>query len=304
MMHVVYCFDHRYEQHFGASVMSLLLHLGGPGSDLCVHVVTADPSDGFQARLDHLTDRFQARITVHRVQAQDVSQVAGLQLMNKPTGHLTAATYYRVLLGSILSPDIDRVLYLDADTIVLSDVRPLFGLDLGTAVIGAALDRGSVQMAARRGLPRYVNSGVLVMDLQRWRQGDLARRCLDFAAQNPEKISYGDQCAINAVCTDLIHVLEPRWNRFVVPQTRADDAGDAAILHYITGDKPWQAWYENDLARHYWRYLDVSPWTGAVPVPPASVGQARRLARLKFVQGQPQEAVAIYERILKSLDKS
>lgn len=125
MMHVVYCFDHRYEQHFGASVVSLLLHLGGPGSELCVHVVTADPSDGFQARLDRLTDRFRARITVHRVHAQDVAQVSNLQLMKTPTGHLTAATYYRVLLGSILPPDIDRVLYLDADTIVLSDLRPL-----------------------------------------------------------------------------------------------------------------------------------------------------------------------------------
>jgi lipopolysaccharide biosynthesis glycosyltransferase len=304
MMHVVYCFDHRYEQHFGASVVSLLLHLGGPGSELCVHVVTADPSDGFQARLDRLTDRFRARITVHRVHAQDVAQVSNLQLMKTPTGHLTAATYYRVLLGSILPPDIDRVLYLDADTIVLSDLRPLFERDLGAAVIGAALDRGSAQMAAKRGLARYVNSGVLVMDLQRWRQGDFARRCLDFAARHPEQISYGDQCAINVVCADDVQVLEPRWNRFVVAQTPSDDAGDAAILHYITGDKPWHAWYENDLSFHYWRYLDVSPWAGAVPVAPTHVGEARRLARLRFAQGKPQESVAIYEQILKSLNKS
>jgi UDP-glucose/galactose:(glucosyl)LPS alpha-1,2-glucosyl/galactosyltransferase len=264
-VHVVYCFDQNYEQHFGASVTSLLLNRQGPGRDLCIHVVTAEVTAAFQARLDRLTDTFRVRIAVHRLRPQDLERLSRLKTKTQTVTHLTTAAYYRVLLPHILSPDIDRVVYLDSDTIVLADIRALLDVDLGTAVVGAALDLGSTAMAAKRGLARYVNSGVMLMDLRGWRQGDYVDRCLDFALHNPEKISYGDQCAINAVCADAIHVLDPCWNRFVLSQTRSDDASGAAILHFITGDKPWQAWYENSLASLYWRYLDVSPWSGAVP---------------------------------------
>lgn len=301
MKHVVYCFDQKYEQHFGASVTSLLLHANGPGADLCIHIVAGAVSTELRARIGRLADIFQARFELHLLQPAQAARVEGLPLMKTATAYLTAASYYRVLLPEILSPSIDKVLYLDADTIVQDDVGALLQVDLGTAILGAALDLGSASMAPPRGLPRYVNAGVLVMDLQRWRQGRYVERCLEFARQHPEKIEYGEQCSINHVCTDLIHVLDPRWNRFVIPRTQPDHATGAGILHFITGDKPWHAWYENNLGALYWRYLDVSPWAGATPVEPATVAQARRLARLRFAQGRAAEAVETYERIVAQL---
>lgn len=303
MKHVVYCFDQKYEQHFGASVTSLLLHAKGPGADLCIHIVTVEISAELRARVDRLADIFQARFEFHQLQPARAAQVEGLPLMKTATGYLTAATYYRVLLPDVLSPAIDKVVYLDADTIVLDDIGTLYGQDLGPAILGAALDQGSAVMAPPRGLPRYVNAGVMVMDLQRWRQGGYVERCLDFARQFPEKISYGEQCSINQVCTDFIHVLDPRWNRFVVSRPQPDDATGAGILHYITGDKPWHAWYENNLGALYWRYLDVSPWAGATPVEPGSLAQARRLARLRFAQGRTRESMETYERIVELLTR-
>lgn len=300
--HVVYCFDQNYEQHFGASVTSLLLNRRGP-ADLHVHVVIAELSEDLAARLGRLAEAFRVRIDVHVVPAQDLQRLSGLKTKNKNMTHLTTATYYRVLLPNILPPDIGRALYIDSDTIVLSDLRALHDVDLGQAVAGAAVDKGGVAMAAQRGLARYVNTGVLVMDLQRWRDGGYVERCLDYALHNPDKISYGDQCAINAVCADALYVLEPRWNRFVVAQARPDDPADAAILHFITGDKPWQAWYENKLGALYWRYLDVSPWAGAAPVQPTRLRQAQRLARLRLRQGQAEEAAGLYEQIVASLTK-
>lgn len=298
MIHVVYCFDRAYQQHFGASATSLLLNFRGPGSDLVLHVLTDEVDAPFQGQLARLTDTFRARIEVHQVPAGDVQQVANLTLNHRGQTHLSAAAYFRVLLPHILPGDLDRVLYLDSDTIVLSDIRPLFEMDLQHATLAAALDMGSVEMAAERGLARYLNTGVMLMNLSRWRQDRLTERCLDFAAQNPGKISFGDQCAINHVCGDSAQVLDRRWNRFVLASTPMDNAADAGVLHFITPDKPWQSWYENDLGQLYWRYLDVSPWSGAKPVAPSTTLQARRLARLRFRQGKAREAVTLYESIL------
>ena len=304
MMHVAYCFDPLYEQHFGASITSLLLNFKGPGSDLCVHVVVTDVSDALRDRLLRLTHTFRARIEVHLVLPEDLQRLSVLPVHSKWMSYLTMATYFRVLLPNILPPGIDWLLYLDSDTIVLSDVRPLFDIDLQGAAIGAVIDSANPRMAAQRRAQRYINSGVMLMDLQRWRQDGIVARCLDFALNNPEQIRFGDQSAINAVCTDVIHVLDDRWNRFVVAHNRSDEVADAAILHFITADKPWQSWYENNLSTFYWRYLDVSPWAGAEPVRPNTVTQAQRLARLRFQQGRTQESVDLYERIASSLTRT
>jgi lipopolysaccharide biosynthesis glycosyltransferase len=74
-------------------------------------------------------------------------------------------------------------------------------------------------------------------------------------------------------------------------------------LHFITADKPWHSWYENSLSKHYWKYIDVSPWAGATPVPPTRVGKALRLARLRYAEGKSSESIQLYERILTALGK-
>ncbi len=302
-IHVVYCFDRAYQQHFGASVTSLLLNLGGSGSDLVVHVVTDETGAGLRRNIDRLAGAFQAGIELHLVPPDKLRRLAGLTLSNSAISHLSPAAYYRVLLPNILTSDIDRVVYLDCDTIILSDIRPLFETDLGSAALGAVLDRGSATMAPKRGLDRYINTGVLLMSLDIWRDEALSERCLAFATHNPEKIKYGDQCAINFVCRDLIHVLDRRWNGFVSPNIPPDEVAEAAILHYITPDKPWHAWYENSLSALYWRYLDVSPWSGAVPEQPSRVQQVHRLARLRRAQGKTAEALVLYESIVASLSR-
>ena len=72
-------------------------------------------------------------------------------------------------------------------------------------------------------------------------------------------------------------------------------------MHFITADKPWHAWYENNLSKYYWKYLDVSPWAGAVPAPPQNVEKAQRLARLRYLEGKNAESVQVYENIVAAL---
>jgi lipopolysaccharide biosynthesis glycosyltransferase len=72
------------------------------------------------------------------------------------------------------------------------------------------------------------------------------------------------------------------------------------VLHFITGDKPWHAWYENALGKAYWKYLDVSPWAGAKAVAPTTVEKAHRLARLLHRQNKTAESVRVYDSIVVS----
>lgn len=302
MVHVAYCFDKNFEPLFGASLMSLLLNFRSAGAGLTVHVVTDNHHPGFQEKIEHLRSAFAARIELYVISAADIQAMAALPVTRQP--HVTHAGYYRLLLARILPETAGKVLYLDADTIVLSDVGALYATDMAGAPVSGVSDLAAERWKAEHQLGRYINSGVLLIDLEQWRREDHAARCLDYIANNREKLLFGEQCAQNLVFQDSLQLLDARWNHYVLPHAKTQVSGDAAILHFVTRDKPSHAWYENPLGKYYWRYLDVSPWAGAVPILPTTLEQAYRFARLLHRQGKVEESIATYEKVLVSMQKS
>ncbi len=299
MRHVAFCFDRNYQQHFGASITSLLLNYSGVESDLCIHVFTDAMDDAFAARVKRLQSKYRATIKVHSPSAAIMNRLAGLPL----PAHFTSAAYLRIMLAGMLPEEVDRVLYLDADTIVLSDIRELLAADLSGKTLAGVGDYEESEMARYWSISQYINSGVMLMDLRRWREFDYTNKCIAFGLANKDRLKYVDQCAINSVLAGDIKKLPSRWNGFVRPERADGVPEDAAILHYISGSKPWQSWYEHPLGRHYWKFLEVSPWSGSAPEQPRVIAEAVRLARMLTSQGKTKESVMVYENILKSLSK-
>lgn len=294
MLHVAFCFDRNYQQHFGAAVTSLLLNFDGVGEDLCIHVVTDAVDGDFEGKIARLRNMFRATINIHVPSVENMRALTGLPVQSKAAQHLSPATYYRLLLADLLPGEITKVLYLDSDMVVLSSIRALFDEDMGGKALAVVADPADAALAKYWSLAHYFNSGVALLDLRRWRELEYARKCLDFSARNRERIHYGDQCSMNVVLADDIHPLAQHWNMPVWHKGPASEPDNASIIHYITADKPWLSWYRHPSGRHYWRFLDVSPWSGAEPVRPGTRDQARKLAKLQYRQGKYREAVKTY----------
>jgi lipopolysaccharide biosynthesis glycosyltransferase len=145
-------------------------------------------------------------------------------------------------------------------------------------------------------IPDYINSGVMLINLIRWRELDYTKKCIEFSNKNIDKLILLDQCAINVILQNDIVLLSGKWNVMVQPRILTYDGPDASILHFITDSKPWQSWYEHPLGESYWRYLNVSPWADAKPIAAQTVSQVLRLARLLAQQGKLTESIAVYER--------
>jgi len=181
-----------------------------------------------------------------------------------PQAGLSAATYGRLLLPDALPAHQRRVLYLDADILVLQDLQPLWEAELHGASIGAVLD--GLDSARRAGGPglehvprvqRYFNAGMLLMDLPRWRSRGIAARALRFLQANP-RTPYSDQDALNVACDGDWQPLDPKWNCQALYHFGPLDRGARhelpGIVHFITGDKPWVAARPNPHARFYNAY--------------------------------------------------
>jgi len=143
--------------------------------------------------------------------------------------------WYRILLPELL-PELDRILYLDADTLVLQDLSPLWRTELGENLLGAVaqhrlmeggecLDRPDLSTDAG-----YFNSGVLLMNLQAMRDKLFSAQMLKVGRELAGAVNFPDQDAYNIACAGQWQRLHPRWNAF------ASLFLSGGVEDYIAGD--------------------------------------------------------------------
>jgi FkbM family methyltransferase len=191
------------------------------------------------------------------------------------------AACYRLLLPRLL-PSLDRVLYLDADILVVDAVRPLWDLDLEGRAVGAVtnpllpamVDRVTTELGLSRA-EDYFNSGVLVLDLGRLRAADLAADLERYARQPPVPIPWPDQDTLNAVLWRTRKDLHPRWNATtgmfrlparLMPWSQADVAAarsDPALLHFEGPHKPRHQRFRHPYREQWFEHLAQTPWRTA-----------------------------------------
>jgi UDP-D-galactose:(glucosyl)LPS alpha-1,3-D-galactosyltransferase len=203
---------------------------------------------------------------------------------------VSSAVYTRLSIPEVID-DEERVLYLDADTLVLGDLRPLLELRLDGHCLAAALDPqnpltgrgiampGWCELGIDYGRP-YFNSGVMLIDLPAAQRAGLFTTARRFLAEHPDKVRFWDQDALNYAADGRWLRLEPCWNTFAlsplasrpgfVHHAEADvplagllaDEQTAAILHYAGPDKPWQPSYPPGRLRELYRRFQVADHDG------------------------------------------
>ncbi len=165
-----------------------------------------------------------------------------LQRATLQSRHVSRAAYARLFLAECL-PELNRVIWLDADTLVLAGLGPLWSMDMGDALIAAVADEfidPAEIVATASQMGAYVNSGVMVINLLRWRAEGVTQRCR--VMMSSPNLMCEDQSVLNSICAGRVKVLECRWNfhasrfsqypiarRYILP----------SILHYCGQRKPW-----------------------------------------------------------------
>lgn len=194
-------------------------------------------------------------------------------------GHVSAATFDRLLIQQYLPAGTSRALWLDCDLLVLDDITPLFGLPMnGNAVlavrdplVGTLGSPFGVQAWRQLGLDAsrpYFNAGVMLIDLGAWRSVAAEERSVHHVLRYHNDLFFNEQEALNAVLSESWAPLDDRWNlsanRFHAKLQSPGPAGPA-ILHFAGRVKPWKLpglGAEQDL---FFRFADATAWRGTRP---------------------------------------
>lgn len=176
------------------------------------------------------------------------------------------AIFFRLALAEVLG-DLDRVLYLDADTVACRDIADLHDMTMEGRLLAAMPDYNLFHFElhkpipirdrfgpsllylkeelaiAYRGAGDYFNSGVLLLDLAAWRRLRLTEACHDFI--RGRRLQWPDQDALNVIVGRDYVALDARWNTMTaaLENMAAPLTPDQATLRRHWNDDPWIVHY-------------------------------------------------------------
>jgi lipopolysaccharide biosynthesis glycosyltransferase len=208
-LHVSCAAQGDYVVHAAAMIDSVLIHAGE--GDVRVHFLHGPGLEREAGDLlRRVVDAGGGRLTLHEIAD---SALEGLPSVDQ----FTPAMWSRIFLPELL-PAVDRVLYLDSDTIVADSLDPLWRTDLGDNYLAAVTNvfqRNHLQRPAELGLAGpevYFNSGVLLMNLDQMRRDGCGEALREYARAHAEELEWPDQDALNVVLGSRRVPLHPRWN--------------------------------------------------------------------------------------------
>ena len=189
-------------------------------------------------------------------------------------------TFLRLLLPELLPSDVQKVLYLDGDMVIRKNIADLWGTDIQDYPLAAVTewDRKACMASSPAGIRRYeelgmlpeqplFNAGVLLLNLEYWRQTRLAQRAFNYIREVGADVRWYEQEALNVVTNGRYRELKPHWN---VPASSVAQLPDdkVSIVHYLTASKPWHWYHDPALATLFFRALDRTQWAGWRPARP------------------------------------
>lgn len=269
--HVAFVTDRSYLPWCATAVESCLeVH---PAGTLAVHVVhdgTLLPAD-----VEELRGLGPAgSVHVHDV---DGSLVADLPEVDR----FGRIVWLRFVLEQVVPHSVDRVLYLDADTLVVDDLTELATVDLGGTGLGAVpnvmlpADEERLRSLGLEHVPAFFNSGVLLFDVDALRSRPLLPRAREVLAELGPAIRWPDQDVLNVLYAGDWTALDPRFNvmnsfhdwvraadRVLGAEARSAAVASPAVVHFEgpTACKPWHRLSTHPWRAHYRAVLARTPW--------------------------------------------
>jgi lipopolysaccharide biosynthesis glycosyltransferase len=194
-------------------------------------------------------------------------------------GHVSAATYDKLFISRLLPEDIGKALWLDSDTLVLDDICILFDTPMKGESLLAVQDPLIQKVSSPFGVQNwkkfglspadpYFNAGVLLVDVESWRDNDIAGRALTHILENGKRVFFYDQEALNVALAGKWTKLNDRWNYSANAQhakNQSPEHDSPSIVHFSGGLKPWVYPDLGELQDLYFQYVDQTGWKGSRP---------------------------------------
>lgn len=276
-LNIVYSSDDNYCEYMGVSIKSLFSN-NEEFRNITVYILDNKISDLNKDRILRLAKEYKREIFF--IEFSDIEKKAGTELSNDRS----LSMYSRLFLGSILPNSIDKIIYMDCDSLVLSSLKQLWELDINNYLVAGVNDIISSYNKKSIGIydEKYVNSGFLLINLKRWREENQEEEMKQFIYRFGGNVPKHDQGVINGTMHDSMLLIEPKYNSitpfFEMDYSKlikiynlkeyysyneiSEATNKPVFVHFVPSfsKRPWIIGSHHPLKDLYLEYKMDSPW--------------------------------------------
>ena len=243
-INLLYCFDENYNDQGYTSINSFLEN---NECDIFVYIIHSDPES-----FKKFEEKLNLKNNLKKIYVTEFNET-NYFFPNLNEAHVSEATYYRLFIDKYLPPDLNSILYVDADVICIksyeNEFKKLMLHLIDSEKIIAVRNNPFEDVIERKLLMEklnlkhgYFNAGVMFVDLKKWRENKIKNKLLNTLNTEKENIKFWDQDVLNIVFENNYEILDEGSN-FLVGQNASkkdiEDDENIMLLHYAGSFKPW-----------------------------------------------------------------
>ena len=278
---IVYATDDTFAPVLGTSLLSLLRN-NKEAKKINFFILDSGISKENKFRIEKICDNF-INASLKWIEIESISKKIGIDVKNDRGSF---SQYSRLFIGDALDNSVERVLYLDCDTLILSSLKDLWNIELKGNIIAALKDAFSKYYRKNINLVNddlMFNSGVMLIDLKAWRDNKIKEKAISFIRQRHGKVQQGDQGVLNSVLSNKTFALDPRYNlvsifydldyreiklyrspvNFYSERIIAKAKENPVILHFTSSFYSIRPWFKNSnhQCKKIWlKFYQETPW--------------------------------------------
>lgn len=276
-MNILYTANDKFVPQIGAGICSICEN-NKEVKELSFYILSSGITKENRKKLSNFTNRYQRQLQI--IEIGDIRKYINFDFDTLGWHPVILA---RLLMDKMLPENIERIIYLDGDTIVRSSLKDLWETNLKDSVIGACMEptvnHQRLEKLGMTGLP-YINSGVLLVDLKKWREEKIGDKIIAYYKKQRGRLLAGDQDSINGTLKDDIHILPLKYNycntydfytykslrKIVAPtpyfskEEYLENINNPTIIHYLGEERPWREGNRHEYREDFWKYLRKTPW--------------------------------------------
>lgn len=286
-MNILFSSDNNYARHLGVAMYSLMAH-NQKAEKINFYVIENQITTDNQSKINQLVCGFR-NSTISFIPFESFAKELKLDL----PWTISLSAYARLFVATLLPTSIERILYLDCDMVVNGDLSELWNYDLNNNCIGAVQDQVFPYIKTSVGLSEdapYFNSGLLLIDLVKWRSLQIGDKCSQFINRFKGKVIHHDQGVLNGIFQGHWIRLPLKYNVMTVHHFFSkkqikkyyrdysvfyDDAviedaiSNPIIIHFTPSftTRPWEKNCMHPLRNIYRYFLFETPWHQDVLAP-------------------------------------
>ena len=269
MIHIACCSNEKLAPMFGVVVTSVGINV--TSDDVMMYLLHNGLKRSTVKRLQKIADRYNVGLKFLEIDLEILKDCP----VDEKIHYGNIMMYARLLLPSML-PNLDKVIYLDCDLVVCKDLKSLWETDVNDVAVTMAPDLLYQDKAtlSRLGINNnYLNSGVIVMNLDYWRKHDVMKRLLAYISDKGNELIYNDQDSLNAILHDERRQLPVKYNvtphYFLknpdnYPKEMHEEIREAridpAVFHFLGPVKPWSLGCYLPGKKLFMKYQKASGW--------------------------------------------